>query len=77
MIHAYLQNEFRTEFVGTIVDMHIIKTLVENKQINLIESGGIEGADHLRISIYPYTHVCVICYDISNVAAFRNIKHRV
>ncbi|KAG7321596.1 hypothetical protein KOW79_014454 [Hemibagrus wyckioides] len=70
------QNAEHEEYIPTVFDNYSSEITVQSKPIslNLWDTAGQEAYDRLRTISYPQTNIFIICFSISSMTSFENVK---
>ena len=69
-------NEYPVDYIPTVFDNYSIAVVVDKRPINFspFDTAGGEDYDRLRPLSYPGTDVLIICFSITSIRSFENVK---
>nr|XP_053630822.1 cell division control protein 42 homolog [Cherax quadricarinatus] len=75
-LKAYTQGTFPMEYIPTVFDNYIESYQRNNVNyiINFVDTAGQEDFDRLRPISYKEVCVCLICFNVNNIASYENVK---
>ena len=79
LLQRYTQNSFNPQYVPTVFENLQHQEVVDGQSVSLeiVDTAGQEGYDHLRPISYPETKVFVICFALDNADSLSNVEQKV
>ncbi|KAH8860054.1 Cdc42 like [Schistosoma japonicum] len=79
LLISYTTNKFPSDYVPTVFDNYAVTVMIggEPYTLGLFDTAGQEDYDRLRPLSYPQTDVFLVCYSVTSVTSFKNVKEKV
>nr|AAW27693.1 SJCHGC06334 protein [Schistosoma japonicum]ABC87997.1 CDC42 protein [Schistosoma japonicum] len=78
LLISYTTNKFPSDYVPTVFDNYAVTVMIggEPYTLGLFDTAGQEDYDRLRPLSYPQTDVFLVCYSVTSVTSFKNVKEK-
>ena len=79
LLQRYTQNSFNPQYVPTVFENLQHQEVVDGRSVSLeiVDTAGQEGYDHLRPLSYPDTEVFLICFSLDLETSLSNVEQKV